>query len=969
MPRSSPAELTLPAPWRERALRTIDRLKLPTSTELEFVLGLSSYVERVAGQQTAWLIDALEQHAFAAPLDLADWRRQITTAAAAADTTEALQRTLRQLRNRSQVHIVWRHLLGLAPLEETIRALSGLADQFIDAALERLMTWLTAERGVPRNAAGEAQSMVVLALGKLGAGELNLSSDVDLLFCYPEPGTTDQGLTNDQFFTRLGQQLHAVLDRLTADGFVYRVDLRLRPFGASGPLVSHFDAIEQYYQREGRDWERYALQKARVCAGDQAAGAALLERLEPFVYRRYLDFGMLEALRDMKAAIIREHRAPANVKLGPGGIRDVEFTIQVLQLIWGGHERALRTPVLQRAAAAVIELELLPLSAVDALLNAYRLLRDAEHSLQAFDDQQTQLLPDDDDGLLRVALSLGFPSAAAFSAELTAQRAAVQAVFAELIAPAPPATADAAEAEAGTGPLTPTGEWWHSDAAALTAQGFATAETTAEALERLYRARQRRDVDAAGRERLDALLPRLLAEAVQLRAALLDTEVETMPGAASADYASGELVEVLCDYADLADRAVQRVVPLLIAVLRRSAYLALLLENPNALRRLLLICAASRWLAERLGRHPAFLDALLDERQLEDLPDAPVLRAELRERLAPYGGDDERWYAELRDFKESHHFTAALGQVRGTLPLMRTSDYLTFLAEAVLQAALDHAWRQHAGEEVTAGAGDPAAPPFLILAFGKLGGFELGPDSDLDLVFVHDLGPEQGRLLQRVSRSLLATIGTQTSFGPLYSVDTRLRPAGAAGTMVTRLDAFERYQLEQAWTWEHQALVRARPVVGSPELAARFEALRERILGQPRDPEQLRVDVLAMHERLRQHFRSLPADVKRSAGGIVDIEFLVQHLVLAQAHEHPQLALWTDNVRILETAAAVGVLATEEASALTAAYLALRTEGHRAVLDLPDAERGADTLAQHRDLVAAIWQARFGVPLDAIAPV
>lgn len=958
MPLSSRAEHALPAALAARADRTISQLDLPSalgsSPALRWVLALSTFAERVCQQQPAWIRAALERDAFASALVPEQLRSELDAAVAAAETLDDLQRCLRQARNRAQLQLVWRHLLGAASVEETTAALSFMADTFIDLTLARLTDWAEAEHGVPRDANGVAQRLTVLALGKLGAQELNLSSDVDLIYCYDAPGATDQGLSNDQFFTRLGQQMLVALDRLTADGFVFRVDLRLRPFGASGPLVMHREALLGYYQRDGRDWERYALQKARPCAGDLVTGRHLLRDLAPFVYRGYVDFGNLDALRAMKAAIVREHRSVDNIKLGPGGIRDVEFTIQALQLIWGGREPRLQTPRLAVAARALAELRLLPADEVAALIEAYRFFRDVEHSLQAFDDQQTQVLPADPERRLRVALSLGLDDVADFDQRLAGHRAVVRRTFDELIAD-PGSDGLAAPVP---NPAAPTDQWQALDAARLVALGCVDVEETLAQVDRLVHAAGRLAPDSTGHQRLDALMPLLLREAAALPRTLAQ---QTM--AATTDASQG-LLRGLLNSSDagvrLVDRALQRVVPLLVAILRRSAYLTLLLENPAALRRLLIILCASRWLATRLTQRPEFLDALLDERQQQSLPTLTELKRDLAARLEPLGDDDEHWFAELRAFKGQHHFNAALGQVRGTLPLMRTSDYLTFLAETVLAAASGRAWAAQPGWAAR-------EAPFLVLGFGKLGGFELGPDSDLDLVLLHDLSVEQGPLLQRVARSFLSTIGTPTLSGPLYSVDTRLRPAGAAGTMVTQIDAFDRYQRERAWTWEHQALVRARPIVGDPQLAERFQDIRRLVLCRQRDPSVLRREVLAMHERLHQHFRSAPEDVKRSSGGIVDIEFLVQYLVLAHAHQHPQLITYTDNVRILEQAAVAGILSDQRAAALTGAYLALRTEGHRAVLDLPDAEQSAQVLAEHRELVATVWQSLFQEPLDAIS--
>ncbi len=406
------------------------------------------------------------------------------------------------------------------------------------------------------------------------------------------------------------------------------------------------------------------------------------------------------------------------------------------------------------------------------------------------------------------------------------------------------------------------------------------------------------------------------------------------------------------------DLALARVVPVLKAVMRRSAYLALLQENPATLAHFLKLACESRWLAEQLARHPAFFDALLDQRHLGALPDRGALSAELHAQMAraePQG--QERMLDALREFKEHHVFNVALAEVRGTLPLMNASDYLTYLAEAVLEEALDLAW----GDNVRrlpefAEASRPRA--FAIIGYGKLGGIELGPDSDLDLVFLHDLPASANPFLHRLVRRLLHIITVPTYLGALYEVDMRLRPSGRAGTMVSSLESFRDYQLNEAWVWEHQALVRARGVAGDAALLARFEEVRREILCLPRDPQRLAEEVSTMRRRMAEHHQE--EGVKRGTGGIVDIEFMVQYLVLAHAHAHPELAVHSDNMRILETAEDRRLLPASVARGLREAYLALRAEWHRGVLDLPDNDRAAGVLASHRDRVAGAWQQIFG---------
>jgi glutamate-ammonia-ligase adenylyltransferase len=672
-----------------------------------------------------------------------------------------------------------------------------------------------------------------------------------------------------------------------------------------------FTAMEDYFLSQGRDWERYAFIKARACAGEVAAGAALLRELRPFVYRRYLDFGAIDALRDMKSRIQAERHDAANIKLGPGGIRDVEFTVQVQQLVWGGRQRELRQSALLAVLPELERLGHLAPEAVADLRAGYRFLRDTEHSLQAEADRQTQTLPDAPVSRLRLARSLGYPDYAAFEAELDAHRQRVANVFGSVVG--------ATESRDSAGFAV----WVEPEREdALAAFGFRDPEVARAVLVDLVAARDRSSVGAEGRQRLDRLMPGLLDELREL---------------------------------PLPDLALARVAPVLKAIMRRSAYLALLYENRGTLAHFLDVAAKSRWLAEELARRPAFFDALLDQRE-RTLPSRAMLAAELRERVAAAAPDGaEPVLDALREFKEYHVFNVALAEVRGTLPLMNASDYLTFLAEAVLERALELAWQDNTVKFDTY----PWPQPFIIVGYGKLGGIELGPGSDLDLVFIHDLPGQAAQFLHRLVRRLLHIITVPTYLGSLYEVDMRLRPSGNAGTMVSSLDSFRDYQLGEAWTWEHQALVRARGVVGDPALLERFEAVRREILCRPRDRDRLRDDVLKMRRRMAEQAPA-EGDLKRSSGGMVDIEFMVQYLVLAHASEHPELAVWSDNVRILETAGRLGLVPAETADALRAAYLALRAEWHRAVLDLPDTERAAQVLHRHRDQVRETWRTLFG---------
>ncbi|WP_346837746.1 bifunctional [glutamate--ammonia ligase]-adenylyl-L-tyrosine phosphorylase/[glutamate--ammonia-ligase] adenylyltransferase [Microbulbifer sp. SAOS-129_SWC] len=865
----------------------------------------------------------------------------------AVDGDEALERALRQLRNRVTAEAIYRDFAGQWGIPRVCARLSDLAEVCIQAALNWHRRALVERYGEPRDSDGNSQALVVLGMGKLGARELNLSSDIDLIFAYRSPGHTDgeQSLENQAFFQRLGQRLIKSLDAMTADGFVFRVDMRLRPYGDSGPLVSHFAALEDYYQTQGREWERYAMVKARPVAGPDDVAAELMELLRPFTYRRYIDFSAIDALREMKALIQRQVRARGmedNIKLGRGGIREVEFIAQAFQLIRGGREPALRERNL---------LKLLPLLEADGHLQAgstaglaaaYLLLRRVEHALQAERDQQTQTLPTEDERRARLAFALDRTDWTRLVGELSDARALIQREFDEVIAP-PEEIAAPSAAE----------EWeslWasctdsNSDEAntqTLAAAGF---EPAAEALKLLADLGGERIVAAlpnSARARLDQFIPLLLAAAAQEDAPLL---------------------------------ALSRVLPLVRAVLRRSAYLVLVNENPPVLKQLLRLCSASPHIAEQLARHPILLDEMLDSRRLLAPASAADIADELRREMLRVDPEDlEAQMEALRHFKQSQSLRIAAQEVSGALPLMKVSDSLTWLAEAILQQSLTLAWNQVVEKHGAPAGASAADMHFVIIAYGKLGGLELGHGSDLDIVFVHDAEPQQYTggerpidnlsFYTRLAQRLIHILQTRTLSGPLYEVDTRLRPSGNSGLLVTSLTAFEKYQRESAWTWEHQALVRARPVAGSARLGGDFEQLRLKLLCEARDEGKLRDEVVAMRNKMRDHLdksNDQKFDLKQGPGGIVDIEFMVQYYALARAHKAPSIVRFTDNIRILECLTEAGLMSAHQADHLIDAYKAYRSEGHRLALQqLPGVVNG-DQFKAERKTVSTSWQQLLG---------
>ena len=906
---------SLPPAIAARAERVAAQTGLDLSAQARWVLGLSDFAAKVAESQRDWLAAALAAETFAAPPDPASLEAELAAVAESEDM-ESLKYSLRLVRNRRQLWIVWRHLLGLASLEETLGALSGMADQLIEAALALVERWQRERHGEPIGASSQApQRLFVLALGKLGGRELNLSSDIDLIFGYPEPGQTTEGLSNQRFFMGVGQRLIEALHKVTEDGFVFRVDMRLRPYGKSGALVTHSGAMEQYYEAEGRNWERFAFIKARACAGDLAAGNAFLESIRPFVYRRYLDFGAIEAVREMKALRVHDRRYADDIKRGAGGIRDAEFTVQAQQLVRGGREAALQQPSFLQALAEIENLGVFAAEEAAQLREAYRFLRHSEHSVQAEGDQQGQRLPATDLSRLRLALSLGYPNYDAYLSALAEHRANVEALFERVL------RVGDTEFDQNLWAL-------RGDPLRLARAGFGDGASASEMLLELAEAQARPSVGEESRQRLDELMPPLLHR-----------------------------IGLTPDAADV----LRRIAPVLRTVLRRSTYLVLLREHPEVVERLLGLVGASQWVADRIGQRPMLLNLLLEGTPVQLALDRQALADALGERLVDSQGE-EAVLEELRAFKEQHVFRVAAAETLGVLPLMHVSDYLSHLAEAVLEHTLRWSWEQCAAQQ--GGKDSTERRPFIVVGYGKLGGLELGPGSDLDLVFLHDLPLSESRFVHRLAQKLLHCLTAPTYLGPLYEIDMRLRPSGNAGTMVSSLRAFEDYQRNRAWVWEHQALVRARAVAGDAELAQGFEKVRVSLLRQQRDRDELQAEIIKMRQRMADH-QGKDEDLKSGFGGIVDIEFMVQYLVLAYAHREPSLAVHSDNVRILEAAAETGLLSPSDAESLTRAYLALRAQRHRNVLDLGD-RGGADAaMAAHRQAVGRVWEQLFGAPREA----
>ena len=863
----------------------------------------------------------------------------------------ALGSRLRRFRREEMVRIAWRDLAGKADLDETLEDLSELADVCVDEALKILDAWQRREWGMPKTTDGRNQSLVVLGMGKLGAQELNFSSDIDLIFVYPDDGPIEgpRDKTSGEYFIRLGQRLIKALDAKTAEGFVFRVDMRLRPYGASGPLAFSFDAFEHYYETVGREWERYAMIKARPIAGDLEAGATVMETLRPFVYRRYLDYGAFESLREMKAMITRQVERKGqheDVKLGPGGIREVEFIGQAFQLIRGGHEPSLRQRELRKVLEALRHLNLMPGFAVDQLQDAYAFLRRTENRLQAYADQQTQALPKNETGQARLAFTMGFPSWDTFKLELNRHRNNVQAQFDQAFGA--PRSNDAHEPE---GPDL-TGCWQGSlddDQAcqALSLSGFEQSEDLYRRLRAFREGRAYVTRSARGRDRLDKLIPLLLR-------------------AAGAQ--------------DNADDTARRLLTLIEHIRGRSVYLALLIENPMALGQLVRLASASPWIADHLGKHPMLLDELLDPRRLYSPDDPQGLRADLGLRLSKVTqGDQEQELEALRQFKQAAVLRVAAADVTGARPLMKVSDSLTDIAQVCLEQTLALSWRdlsQRFGHPRATWKDETYRPRLGIIGYGKMGGIELGYGSDLDLVFIHNSRGERqetdgeksvdnATFFARLGQRIMHYMNTPTAAGILYKVDMRLRPSGNSGLLVSSQEAFETYQREKAWTWEHQALVRGRFVAGDETIGKDFHAIRHRILTLERDPQTLRPEVADMRRRMRRELGSKNAEtfhLKQDPGGITDIEFMVQYGVLVWSAQDPSLTEWTDTVRILDSFAKRKRMGEADTQVLKDAYIALRARGHQLALQEREGSVSSTEFTDLRNQVISLWNHHIGKP-------
>jgi glutamate-ammonia-ligase adenylyltransferase len=885
--------------------------------DLDRALEFSRYAARIRGARPGLFASVVESidapfawpdgAAFGEPRDAADLAAQ-----------------LRQLRQRVMLSTLLRDLTGRAPLSEVLENTTRLAELSLRRAVDWHHRRLVEIHGEPIGAeSGSPQALIVVGMGKLGGRELNVSSDVDLVFVFPENGATlgPKSVGNEEFFDRLGRRVITAIADTTVDGFVFRVDMRLRPYGDAGPLCSSFAALEQYLIAQGRTWERYAWLKARPLTGDRDEELGAL--VAPFVFRKYLDYDAYAGLRDVHRQIRAQGRRrdyARNIKLGPGGIREIEFIVQALQMVRGGREPALRVRGTLLALEVLCDRGLLPAAAVSELREGYEFLRNVEHRLQYRDDAQTHELPEDEISRRALAQAAGFPDASPFESALGDRRAAVDRHFDALFGE----SQEERNHEFDSIWLDPTPD--DTRYASLRAAGFTDPTALMAMLARVKQGGRYLQLPIASRQRFDALVPQLLREAAD----------------------TGEPQAVFA-----------RLLALLETVSGRSVYLALLVEHPPVLPRLAHLMAASAWAADYLTRHPILLDELLDSRALLSEPSWDEWRRELDEQIVAQSGDAERQIDALRHFQHAQTFRLLVQDLEGRLSVERLADHLSALADVVLAATLKLCWSQMQG---------PTAPPpqFAIVGYGKLGGKELGYASDLDIVFLFDESDETAparyaRLAQRINTVLTSMTGA----GRLYDTDLRLRPDGVSGLIVSSLDAFRKYQREHAWTWEHQALTRARFVAGDSRIGAAFEAEREAILRLRRDPVKLREDIVAMRRRMHTAHpnRSKLFDLKHDPGGMVDIEFAVQYLVLAHSHSRRELTRNAGNIALLKLSASLMLVPVDIADAAADAYREYRRLQHQVRLQgAREARVDAGPQSPHRAGVAALWNHVFGGP-------
>lgn len=906
----------------------LSQTQAPTRFEagLQHLVDCSLYAGRLLAKDALLLEDLLQNHTQTYTLES---MQHFLNDAKISDEL-SLKKAIRQLRQRVLLRIIYRDLNQLCDLNEVMQTTSDLAEITIQTAVNYHSNWLETIYGKPCSDKGVPQQMIVVGMGKLGGVELNVSSDVDLIFSYESVGETSNAsnvISNQDFFNKLGKKVISALDDVTEDGFVFRVDMRLRPFGSEGVLVPNCDALEEYYQNNGREWERYAWIKGRVVAGPKDK---LTKLLKPFVFRKYLDYNALTSLRDLKTQIQRDVLQKGlqdNIKLGRGGIREIEFIAQVFQLIRGGTDTSLQIKPTLQVLKLLQNKGLLPEKPVSELTAAYVFLRNLEHRLMYVDDQQTQDLPKNDVAQARIAKAMQFTHWDSFLAQLNIHRQNVQQHFdatfnAEASSTNPSQAADESA-------ILYQALWQQTlepsiALPALIDAGYADANEALQRLKMLRSSSRYQQLPESSRQRFDRLMP---------------------------------LVVEIAAKEENSDIALLRTISLLENICRRASYLALLAEYPQALHLVIKLCAASPWLAQYLSAHPILLDELLDSRTLYQEPDFADLTLNLTEKMQHLQNDTEAQMDAVRHFKHSNILKFAAQDVAGALPLETLSDYLSNLADVIVQVSLQTIWDNLKFKHIS-------TPKFAVIGYGKLGSKELGYMSDLDIIFLYDdNASEASEIYARFAQRINNWFNSLTNAGLLYETDLQLRPDGNSGLLVSSINAFKEYQLIKAWVWEHQALTRARWIAGDANIGSAFEQVRVEVLSQQRDVETLKKSVIEMREKMRASHKPHAGefDIKHDVGGIIDVEFLVQFLVLSHANKHPELTENIGNIALLKLLASLDIIGTEAAENVAIAYREYRKTQHALKLQgATQTKVEANSVLAHVKSVVTLWSYVLG---------
>ncbi|MDH5518731.1 MAG: bifunctional [glutamate--ammonia ligase]-adenylyl-L-tyrosine phosphorylase/[glutamate--ammonia-ligase] adenylyltransferase [Gammaproteobacteria bacterium] len=917
-----------------------------SAERLLYIFSCSDFIARHIIQRPLIVKDLFAKNDLQTTRTAADYHQRLEQQLDQIIDDNQLMSVLRRFRQYEMIRIAWRDLEALASTEQTLKDLSWLADACISVTLEFLYRDSCEKIGVPENSRGLAIRPLVIGMGKLGAYELNFSSDIDLIFAYSEQGQTRgiRTLENSEFFTRLLQRFITMLNKTTADGFVFRVDTRLRPFGDSGPLAMSFAGLENYYQTQGRSWERYAMIKARVIYGDENDIRELTDILKPFVFRRYLDFGAFSSIRKMKVLIENEINRKGlqhNIKLGEGGIREIEFIGQTFQLIRGGREPELQIRGIVAVLKLLVEHNDLPAKTVAHLLESYDYLRRLENRLQMLADEQTHLLPSDEISRARICAAMQINDWASLSELTWHHRKRVHGYF-ELVFESPQLSADDETTEDDFYHALWVGQLDQDSALEqLTAKGFYQAKQIWQQISEFSELKVIHHIGDAARKRLDQLIPMILAS----------VEQQKQP-----------------------EQVLARVLEVVNAVLKRSVYLALLIEYPMALSQLIRLCACSVLVTKLLTRYPLLLDDLLDPSQLYHLPTSMEMEQQLDIAASRYEEEDlEQQMDVLRHFKHSQILRIAALDIAGDLTVFEISSQLTQLAELILHRVYQMAWldtSEKFGRPLCQTDNGVYYPQLAIVAYGKLGGQELGYNSDLDIVFLHDSvgngamtdgqrSVDNSVFFAKMTQRIIHILSSYTHAGRLYEVDTRLRPDGAKGLLVSSLKAFEQYQENQAWTWEHQALLRARIVVTNTQISSEFGRIRRSVLSQPREQDKLLDDVREMRTKMQQHLGSAAESgqfqLKQDRGGLVDIEFIVQYAVLSVAASQPNLLERCSTIELIGLLADFSCWQQDRADTLIACYRHYRDLSHQRALDEENLLFDEAEIAQCRDKIKRIW--------------